>query len=168
MASTRLRHLATAGLLVASALLLSGCSSPMRSHAPGSEQAPVRAPSTHGPRQRVVNTALAALGTPYRYGGDGPHGFDCSGLVQYSHAAAGVRVPRVTTQQRRHARPVPLSRLQPGDLVFFHIEPKGRHVGIYLGNGDFIHAPSSGKRVSISNLQQRYWQERLVAAGSYL
>jgi cell wall-associated NlpC family hydrolase len=171
MNRTAIRRALLPGLVAAGALLIAGCSgTPVRNGTADT------APATRGPtetgdplRQRVVRSALQALGTPYRYGGNGPQqGFDCSGLVQYSHAAAGIRVPRVTAQQRRHARPVPLAKLRPGDLLFFEIDGKGRHVGIYVGNGEFIHAPSSGKRVSRARLDMPYWRNRLVASGSYL
>jgi len=171
MSQTATRRMLLPGLLAAGALLLAGCAG-----TPARNVTPDAAPITPGwaeardpRRQQVVRTALQALGTPYRYGGNRPQqGFDCSGLVQYSHAAAGIRVPRVTAQQRRHARPVSPARLRPGDLLFFELDGKGRHVGIYLGNNQFIHAPSSGKRVSRSRIDRPYWRERLVATGSYL
>lgn len=156
--------LSTALLLLA-LLSLAGCGS-----------APVRAPQQPGqvsqdyeqagPGVRAVQVAYAQLGTPYRYGGSSPDGFDCSGLVQYSYNAAGVTVPRTTSQQLRHTRPVPLSDLQPGDLLFFRLSwAKTSHVGIYAGNGLFIHAPSSGKQVSYAELDNPFWRERIVAAG---
>jgi cell wall-associated NlpC family hydrolase len=150
-------------------LLLAGCGGhPTVAPSPG-DRGVQHPPVTAEQRQALVRQARAMLGTPYRYGGSSPRGFDCSGLVQYSHAQTGITVPRMARDQRRHARPVPVSRLQPGDLVFFALpESKGDHVGIYVGNGEFIHAPSSGKRVSRSRLDQHYWRERLVAAGSYL
>jgi cell wall-associated NlpC family hydrolase len=156
-------------LLAGGLALLAGCSGTPAVTAGADGMDVPHAHSASGLRLAVVRQAQAMLGTPYRYGGNGPHGFDCSGLVQYSHARTGIAVPRMARDQRRHARPVPLARLQPGDLVFFALEgPKGDHVGIYVGRGEFIHAPSSGKRVSRSRLDQRYWRERLVAAGSYL
>lgn len=119
-------------------------------------------------RQYVVRTAQSMIGKPYRYGGTSPSkGFDCSGLVQYSHRVAGISVPRTTGQQHSGARPVSLSQLQPGDLLFFRIEGKTGHVGIYLGEGRFVHAPSSGKHVSITTLDNSYWSKRLIGAGNY-
>ncbi len=118
--------------------------------------------------QRIVAEARELLGTPYRYGGATPRGFDCSGLVYYTHRKVGLAVPRSTREQLARARPVSPSRLQLGDLVFFRLSwRKVSHVGIYAGNNRFIHAPTSGKRVSIASLENDYWEKRLVAAGRF-
>jgi murein DD-endopeptidase len=116
-----------------------------------------------------VQVAAAMLGTPYRYGGSSPRrGFDCSGLVYYAFRETGIRVPRTTGAQLRHAQPVPLAEILPGDLLFFRQRSsRVSHVGIYAGDGWFIHAPSRGKRVSWESLQNSYWKPRLVAAGRY-
>jgi cell wall-associated NlpC family hydrolase len=112
--------------------------------------------------------AIAMLGTPYHYGGSSPRGFDCSGLVYYVFRETGIRVPRTTRAQLRHAKPVSLSRLLPGDLLFFNQDSsRVSHVGIYVGDGWFIHAPSRGRRVSYDSLQDGFWKYRLVAAGRY-
>lgn len=119
----------------------------------------------------VVKTARKMLGVKYRYGGTNPsRGFDCSGLVQYSHKAAGVYLPRTTGQQYRATRPIQRRYLKPGDLVFFKtaISRAVSHVGIYLGNNKFIHAPSSGKRVKISSMKEKYWRKRFTGAGRVL
>jgi cell wall-associated NlpC family hydrolase len=101
------------------------------------------------------------VGKPYRYGGASPSGFDCSGLVHFSYRQAGVAVPRSTEDQLRAAKPVRGS-MQRGDLLFFDQEGKKKsHVGIYLGNGKFVHAPSSGKRVRTDTLDSRYWKKHL-------
>jgi murein DD-endopeptidase len=108
------------------------------------------------------------LGAPYRYGGSSPRGFDCSGLVYYAFRETGFRVPRTTGAQLRHSRPVTLSQLLPGDLLFFRQRSsRVSHVGIYVGNDWFIHAPSRGKRVSYESMQNHYWKSRLVTAGRY-
>lgn len=118
--------------------------------------------------QPVLDIAVLELGTPYRYGGSTPRGFDCSGLVYYAYYKAGVRVPRSTMAQYRHAQPVALKNLQPGDLVFFRTAHRSvSHVGIYAGNARFIHAPSRGRVVSYDSLIDPYWKKRLVAAGRY-
>lgn len=116
-----------------------------------------------------VRVATAMLGTPYHYGGSSPRrGFDCSGLVYYAFRETGIRVPRTTVAQLRHAQPVPLPEILPGDLLFFRQRSsRVSHVGIYVGDGWFIHAPSRGKRVSWESLQNSYWKPRLVAAGRY-
>jgi cell wall-associated NlpC family hydrolase len=107
-----------------------------------------------------VAEARELLGTPYRYGGATPRGFDCSGLVYYTHRKVGLAVPRSTREQLERARPV--------DLVFFRLSwNKVSHVGIYAGNNRFIHAPTSGKWVSIASLENDYWEKRLVAAGRF-
>jgi cell wall-associated NlpC family hydrolase len=118
--------------------------------------------------QPVLDVAVSELGTPYRYGGSTPRGFDCSGLVYYAYYKAGIRVPRSTTALYRHARPVTLMNLQPGDLVFFRTAHRSvSHVGIYAGNSRFIHAPSRGRVVSYDSLNDPYWKQRLVAVGRY-
>ena len=115
---------------------------------------------------RGLAIARDMVGTPYRYGGAGPGGFDCSGLVYYSYRKAGIRVPRTTAEQYRQSKRVQVFRLQPGDLVFFRIsQDKLSHVGIYAGDGRFIHAPSSGKAVGYASLHNPYWHGRLISAG---
>lgn len=122
----------------------------------------------HPDRKRVVSAALAQLGTPYRYGGDSPRGFDCSGLVQYAHQSARIQVPRQTGSQAAAARQVSRHALRPGDLLFFRInDDKPSHVSIYLGDGRFVHAPSSGGHVSIESLDNPYWAPRLLHTGHY-
>ena len=119
-------------------------------------------------RQQVVQEARSLLGTPYRYGGTSPgKGFDCSGLVYYVHQQLGVDVPRTSANQYRAALPVSRRALRPGDLVFFHTYGRKlvSHVGIYVGKGKFIHAPSSGKRVSTANLNDKYWRKHYTGAG---
>lgn len=109
--------------------------------------------------------AKGQVGAPYRYGGAGPAGFDCSGLVHYSYGQAGAAVPRTTAALYRAATPVNPRTLRPGDLLFFQIGGKISHVGIYTGNRAFVHAPSSGKKVSVGRLDSPYWQDHLIAAG---
>ena len=105
------------------------------------------------------------VGKPYRYGGEDPHGFDCSGLVQYSYRQAGVNVPRSTREQKQHAKKIAAADLRRGDLVFFDQEGKrSSHVGIYVGNDQFVHAPSSGKRVRRDRLDDPYWRKHFADA----
>ncbi|OOZ37626.1 hypothetical protein BOW51_01460 [Solemya velesiana gill symbiont] len=119
-------------------------------------------------RQLVIDTAIAMIGKPYRYGGTSPgQGFDCSGLVRFSHNQAGIHVPRTASQQLKHARRIRYEQLEPRDLLFFRIDEKPSHVTIYLGEGEFIHAPSSGGRVRTEQLAQPYWNDRLYGIGSY-
>jgi cell wall-associated NlpC family hydrolase len=121
-----------------------------------------------GQRLEIVTNALAQVGTPYRYGGTGPNGFDCSGLVYYTHSKAGIDVPRVTNDQKKSARRVSRSRLQPGDLVFFNTGVTTNHVGIMIDSTRFVHAPSSGKRVSTSRITDHYWHRNFTGAATYL
>jgi cell wall-associated NlpC family hydrolase len=160
----RLCHSVASRVLLGAALLLSlaGCGS---LHPPA-QPAPQRAPEAAA-TPRVVSVAQQMVGKPYRYGGNSPRGFDCSGLVQYSYGQAGRTVPRSTSEQYSRTRAVPVAQKAPGDLLFFHIDGKPSHVGIYLGNGRFVHAPSSGKQVEYASLANGYWSKRLVKVGRF-
>jgi murein DD-endopeptidase len=121
-----------------------------------------RVESGPGAAQSAASHALKMVGKPYRYGGSSPSGFDCSGLVQFSFGQAGVVVPRSTEEQRRASTRVALSKLRRGDLLFFEQEgKKNSHLGIYLGEGRFVHAPSSGKQVRTDRLDAPYWKKHL-------
>jgi cell wall-associated NlpC family hydrolase len=114
----------------------------------------------------AVAIAEKMVGKPYRYGGASPdRGFDCSGLVFYAFRHAGIKVPRSSKNLYRDAFPVDPKSLRQGDLLFFNIEGKISHVGIYIGGSIFIHAPSGGKEVSYASLSNPYWKEHLVRAG---
>ena len=125
------------------------------------------------PRSAAANPGSAALlaaesriGTPYRYGGSGPDAFDCSGLVAYAYQQAGVPLPRTAAQQYALARPVPRAELRPGDLVFFRWSGREvSHVGIYAGDGQFVHAPQTGGEVRTANLDDEWYRERYAGAG---
>lgn len=115
--------------------------------------------------ERAAKQALAMQGKPYRYGGNTPSGFDCSGLVQYSYGRAGARLPRSTEALWDSSRSVSQRQTRPGDLLFFTQEGKrSSHVGIYLGNDRFVHAPSSGKRVVTASLTDPYWRRHFEGA----
>ena len=121
--------------------------------------------------QSVIKTAKKMLGVKYRYGGTSPsRGFDCSGLVQYSHKAAGINLPRTTSQQFRASKRISRKYLKAGDLVFFKTSPSRSisHVGIHLGNNKFIHATTSGKRVKVNSMKEKYWRKRFSGAGRVL
>ena len=115
----------------------------------------------------IVKVARQQLGTRYQFGGNSPdEGFDCSGLVYYSYLQAGISLPRTTLGQLKRTQPIARRNLRQGDLIFFRIyRSRVSHVGIYLGNNRFIHAPSSGKTVTIASLLAPYWQKRFVRAG---
>lgn len=113
----------------------------------------------------AARQALSMQGKPYRPGGNSPQGFDCSGLVQYSYARVNMRLPRNTEGQWASSRAVARKEIRPGDLLFFHQEGKrNSHVGIYVGNDRFVHAPSSGKHVLTSSLSDRYWNQHFAGA----
>ena len=137
------------------ALLLAACA--------GTPSAPVVTHPAAG--ERAAAQALKMVGKPYRYGGSTPAGFDCSGLVQYSFKQAGVALPRATDEQLRASQPLRGQHLRRGDLLFFDQEGKKKsHVGIYLGDGRFVHAPSSGKSVRTDRLDSTYWKKHLAEA----
>ena len=119
------------------------------------------------PAREVVLQALALLGVPYRYGGSNPDtGLDCSGLVRHVVAkAAGLKLPGDAKAISEFGAPVQPADIQPGDLVFFNtLHRPYSHVGIYVGNQRFIHAPSTGGVVEIVSMAQRYWQKRYDGA----
>ncbi len=121
-------------------------------------------------RHRILDAAYASLGTPYIYGGNNPaKGLDCSSLMQHIHKqATGANIPRTAAQQRNRSKPIAYQDLQPGDMLFFKIDRRNNHVGIYIGDGKFIHASSSNKRASIASMERSYWKQRFVKFGSYL
>jgi peptidoglycan DL-endopeptidase CwlO len=114
------------------------------------EGSTVAPPNVHG---GVVGAAMQYLGVPYVWGGASPRGFDCSGLVMYAFAKIGISLPHSSYAQFGMGTPVSIGQLQPGDLVFFS---GASHVGIYIGGGQFIHAPHTGDVVKISSLSGYY------------
>lgn len=100
----------------------------------------------------VVSIAQQYLGTPYVWGGTTPNGFDCSGFVQYVYAQAGISIPRVTTGQEYAGVDVTGQELQPGDLVFWGSRGATYHVGMYIGDGQYVHSPQTGDVVRIAKL----------------
>lgn len=113
--------------------------------------------------EALINLALALQGTPYKFGGSEPDsGFDCSGFVQYVYQkAANVTLPRTAYSMSQIGVALSLDDIVAGDLIFFNtLNKQFSHVGIYLGNNEFIHAPRSGRVVSIENIKQSYWEKR--------
>ncbi|MGM9902082.1 MAG: NlpC/P60 family protein [Latilactobacillus sakei] len=101
----------------------------------------------------LVSNALQFIGTPYAWGGAQPGGFDCSGLVMYAAKMAGISLPRTSQAQSKLGTQVSLSELQPGDLVFWGGVGSAHHVGIYIGNGSYVHAPAPGQSVTTMSMQ---------------
>mgnify|MGYP003135618517 FL=1 len=141
-------------------LALAGCAS--------RDLTPIEAPPNRAglsmERALILSHAQQAIGTPYRFGGNTPDGLDCSGLVEMTYRAAGIRVPRSADEQFRALPQVKKPR--PGDLLFFGDRRKATHVGIYRGNGQMIHAPGKGRAVVSVPLEIDYWQARFLGAAS--
>jgi len=130
-------------------------------------------PSTSARVKKALQGAFALLGTPYRWGGSSPEaGFDCSGLVGYVFRTIGIDLPRVSRAMASSGTAVDdRTSLAEGDLVFFGKRGQVDHVGIYIGQGKFLHAPRTGRDVTVSSLETGYWsqkymQARRVASGS--
>ena len=150
-----LQHLlfsATVGL----ALLLGGCAS-----APRPDRQPHLAPLSVEQSSDIAIHALGLVGTPYRWGGNTPEsGFDCSGLIGYVYkASAGAAPPRTVAQLTGFGRPVDEDELRTGDLVIFGGR-RASHAGIFVGEGRFVHAPSTGGKVRMDRLNNPYWQRQ--------
>jgi len=155
-------------LLAVSVSLLAACASQPDYKAPSRSVEP-RAAVNPDPGQRIAALAFDQVGTAYRYGGANPaQGFDCSGLVFYTFTQLGVEVPRTSQAQFKAAKKINLGDADRGDLVFFQDQQKLSHVGIYLGSGRFVHAPATGRKVSVADLTEPYYQRHLVAVGRLL
>ncbi len=117
--------------------------------------------SREASQPRVVAYALSLRGAPYRYGGESPaSGFDCSGFVRHVYARQGILLPRSAQQMARRLPTVGTHEMRPGDLLFFDLDGRYSHVGIYVGGEGFVHAPSRRTgRVIRSRLDLRYWRE---------
>ena len=114
--------------------------------------------------RRIISTSMDYIGVPYVFGGTSPYGFDCSGYVQYVFAKAGISLPRTADVQYEVGTPISTTELVPGDLVFFSTYTYGAsHVGIYVGDGNFIHA-SSSQGVTISSLSSAYYSSHYIGS----
>lgn len=126
--------------------------------------------SKSGLRNNIVQTAGSFIGVPYRWGGESvEEGFDCSGFTMTVYRLNGLDLPRSSRSQWHTGMPVSKSDLKKGNLVFFRTAVSGKisHVGIYTGNGQFIHAPGKGKKVRRSSLKNRYYKTRYAGAKTY-
>lgn len=144
------------------ALLLSGCLSFGGGSGRSSEE-------VERLRQTIVVDALGQIGRPYRYGGNTPDGFDCSGLVQYVFAQSGVKLPRSSREQSDIGHKIDLDDAEPGDLLFYSFTgSRIDHVAVYLGDGQAVHAPASGRQIIVAPVAQKYWMQKFVQARDVL
>ena len=115
--------------------------------------------------QKLLGKAMQLIGVKYRFGGTNPEtGLDCSGYVQYVYkSSVGVNLPRTAAEQARIGDRVATSEVRPGDMVFFNTRGfNNSHVGIYVGNGMFVHAPNSRSRVRFDSLESGYWKTKFT------
>lgn len=167
-----------AGLSAATLVALQACSSSPPRRPRAARQPDLEEPDDDvgaaGPGSEIVMQALANVGKPYRWGGSRPNeGFDCSGLVAHVFDdALGMKLPRTSVQMSTRGTRIERTGLSAGDLVFFNTSRSAySHVGIYIGRGRFVHAPSSGSLVRVERMTNPYWSSRyngarrLVAAG---
>lgn len=117
----------------------------------------------------IVQTAKSQIGIPYKFGGNSPRqGFDCSGLALYSHRLNGISIPRQTSEQFKLGKHINRTELNAGDLLFFRTMGQSvSHVGIYIENDSFVHAPNSRKNVQIDRLDNPYYKQRYLGARRY-
>ncbi len=176
MSASSSRNLRLIASCAISALLITACSGqPSRGTAPAQGgqtvdvvRDPLTAPSHSGkssPGEQAAVIAVRQVGVPYRYGGNSVAGFDCSGLVQYAYASSGKKLPRTTSALWQQTQPVAGHQLEVGDVLFFNIEGKVSHVGLYLGSGRFVHAPASGREVTIAELDSAYYRTAFIRGG---
>lgn len=140
---------------------------PAATAAPATPRGPAATPAA----AEIITTAVQAMGAPYRWGGNDSNGFDCSGLIRYAYAEHGIAIPRLSTDQARAGSEVgrELSSLLPGDILTFASAPGGTvaHVGLYVGEGRFIHSARNGVQISILREDDpgvRWWWDRWVGA----
>ncbi len=114
-------------------------------------------------RGTIAMEALGQVGRPYLYGGTTPSGFDCSGLVQYSYAQVGIKLPRTTSEQLESGKRISLSSAEPGDLLFYKFGG-GLHVALYVGDGRAVHAPARGRQVIVAPVDIEFWQRNFITA----
>lgn len=135
---------------------------------PSASAAPVRASRSSDSADELIGSAMGLLGVAYRYGGTSAStGFDCSGFMQHIfRRSMGLNLPRTSAEQAKMGVGISRGELQPGDMVFFRTMGRGRisHVGLYIGNDRFIHAPRTGKRIEITSLSNKYWNAKYAFA----
>jgi cell wall-associated NlpC family hydrolase len=148
--------------IVCACLLAAACTTPRAPAPPRTVSYPTLSPEQAGD---IAIHALGLVGTPYRYGGNTPDGgFDCSGLIGYVYRSrAGLAPPRTVAQLGGFGEPIGMAELRTGDLVLFG-GGRPTHAGIYVGEGRFVHAPSTGGEVRMDRLAGVYWSRQIVSA----
>lgn len=124
-------------------------------------------------RQKVVGSVIAQIGTPYRYGGANRRGFDAAGLCQFVYGEADTEIPRYIENQRVAGTRIGFDEARPGDLLFYHVQTQhgaepSPHVGVYIGDGEMVHAAADRDKVSLETVDNRFWRKRFVTAVSFL
>lgn len=159
--------LALRGVLLGGVALLGACTAPAprpMGESPAGAIGTVTDTDSLG--REIAIRAISLVGHPYRYGGADLEGFDCSGLVLFIHEQLGLRVPRTAADQQRAARQVARSELEPGDLLFFRTQgSRISHVGVYVGENRFVHAPQPGRLIELRSLDDAYYARHLAGAG---
>ncbi|MES9993982.1 MAG: C40 family peptidase [Candidatus Thiodiazotropha sp.] len=145
----------------------SGCSTVSKQTVYTTEKVKVAKPAPAARKTKsVVAIAEQLKGKPYRYGGVTPKGFDCSGLVHYAYLQTGRSIPRTTRDQYHASQHLSMEDAEPGDLLFFKIDSrKLSHVGLYAGDGRFIHASTKQNKVAEASVSDPYWRKRLIGVG---
>lgn len=153
--------------LAALCLIVAACGTLPRTPTSGPSPDPqVQAAAAETVGAEIAIRAIALVGIPYRYGGADLDGFDCSGLVYFIHQQLGIGVPRTAADQQRAAQHIKRGEAAPGDLLFFHTRGRGvSHVGIYVGENRFVHAPQSGRLIELRAIDDSYYGPRLVSVG---
>ena len=148
-------------ILIAALIVLAGCTA-----APRYRSSTLKVEPTDVDRHDVVTEARNYVGTPYRGGGTTAGGFDCSGLVVTVYEKFGIAMPRTSREQAKFGKQIDRSELKPGDLVFFCTSgsTKITHVGIYSGDGEFIHASTRSRKVKYDRLDNKYFRRRYATA----
>lgn len=154
-------------MAVALTLVLAGCGTTSSVQRGRAFNESLDAPSiiSQGQADEITIYAVGLVGTPYRYGGNTPDsGFDCSGLIGHVYQSrAGVAPPRTVSRLQYWGQPVSGDNIRAGDLVVFAQSSVATHAGIYVGDGRFVHAPSTGGQVRLDRLDSKYWSSRLLA-----
>ncbi|MBN1500249.1 MAG: C40 family peptidase [Spirochaetes bacterium] len=120
-------------------------------------------------RYEILETAKKYIGVKYAYGGSSNTGFDCSGFVMYIYGLHDIKLSHSSSAQYYAAKKITKKEARPGDLVFFTTYKKGpSHVGIYMGSDEFIHSPSTGKKVQVASINNSYWKKRIIGFATYL